>query len=115
MRPECSRRPPQTSRQPLLQARAFVLFPFGEARRGVLIPAAVERRLEQRREIIRGQRLGLHGGVRVIADALEPAAVRRLGRGCLQTEARDMFGQNSDPFWDDLRIFVELGQEGADV
>jgi hypothetical protein len=65
------RRSAEASIEPTPQTLALVLFPLGQTIGSVLVPAIAESDLDQPGEIGRAQRLGLHGGVRVVADAVE--------------------------------------------
>ena len=66
------------------------------SRRCVWVPAIAESGLDQRGEIGRAQCLGLHGGRRVGADAVEAAVILLLGWCRLEPETGDMLGQDGD-------------------
>ena len=101
--------------QPALQTRTLVFLIGGKAVGGVFVPATAKGGLNEISEIVRGQRLGLHGGGRIVADADEAAIVGGLRRGGLQLKALDVLWQDGDALGHHPCIGIEPGQEAARI
>ena len=113
--PPASRTPPQAPLQPVPQPLFLLLLAGLKRRLRVGVPVSLDCSGDQSSKLVGGERLDLHGGVWVAADAREALRVACLLRHGLKPEPREMLRQDGDALSLKPNVRVEPVEKAAQV